>query len=541
MSKKVKIGRQTIDVPETIIDRVVNYLDPVRGRQRFQSRLTMAIAGSYTGASTSKRSMASWSVKSGDPDSDILWDLSKLRDRSRDLLRNAPLAVGAINTVNTNVIGRGLKLQSRIDRPALRMDDDKAEAWEAETEREFNLWAESQECDVARTLTFGDIQSLAFRQTLENGESFALLPRFRRGNFPYQTKIQLIEADRVSNPRFASDTETMVSGIEKDAYGAPIRYYITRQHPGNYRYINKKAFEWESFDAFGAKTGMRNVIHLYHMTRPGQTRGVPYLAPVIESLKMLDRYTDAELMAAVVSGMFTVFVETESGASDFGAFLPEAETGALASDEDYKLGNGAIVGLAKGEKVSTANPGRPNAGFDPFVKAILQHVGVALEIPYEVLIHHFSASYSASRAALMESWRFFHNRRAWLAQNFCQLVYENWLAEAVAIGRVKAPGFFADPRIRKAYSGTIWIGDAPGQIDPLKEVNAAEKRLNLGITTIDEETVALTGGDFERNYPRIVKERRMMQEIGMWMPAKEQIAPAQPQIEPPHDDEEDEE
>lgn len=521
MNKAIKIAGKTITVQENIIDRVVNFLDPVRGRQRLQSRLIMAISGSYNGASTSKRSMASWSTKSGDADSDILWDLGKLRDRSRDLLRNAPLAVGAINTVNTNVVGRGLNLQARIDRPALRMEDTAAEAWEAETEREFNMWAESQECDVARTLTFGDIQELAFLQTLENGESFALLPRFRRGNFPYQTKIQLIEADRVSNPQFASDTESMVCGIEKDEYGAPLRYHITRQHPGNYRYVNKKSFTWESFEAFGKITGLRNVIHLYRMRRPGQTRGVPYLAPVIESLKMLDRYTEAELMAAVVSGMFTVFVETETGAADFASFLPDTETNALASDQDYKLGNGAVVGLARGEKVSTANPGRPNSGFDPFVKAILQHVGVALEIPYEVLIHHFSASYSASRAALMESWRFFRNRRAWLAQNFCQIVYENWLTEAVAIGRIKAPGYFADPRLRKAYTGTIWIGDAPGQIDPLKEVNAAEKRINMGFSTIDEETVALTGGDFERNYPRIVKERRMMQEIGMWAPGKE--------------------
>ncbi len=43
--------------------------------------------------------------------------------------------------------------------------------------------------------------------------------------------------------------------------------------------------------------------------RPGQRRGVPVLAPVIEALKQLGRYTDAELVAAVVSGLFTVFVK----------------------------------------------------------------------------------------------------------------------------------------------------------------------------------------------------------------------------------------
>lgn len=537
--RSIKVGPKTIDVPETIIDKMVAWVDPVRGRNRFQARAAMAIAGGYTGASKSKRSMSAWKTGGADPDTDIIGDLPTLRDRSRDLIRNAPLALGAINTLTTNVVGNGLKLQSRVDRTVLNMDDEQAEAWEAETEREFNLWAESQECDVARTLNFGDILELAFRQTLENGEVFALLPRFNRGGFPYMTKIQLVEADRVSNPQNKTDTETMVAGVEKDQYGAPVRYWISKQHPGNMRYATNKTLEWQSFPAFGSNTGMRNVIHLYRTLRPGQTRGVPYLAPVIESLKMLDRYTEAELMAAVVSGMFTVFIKSETGAADFTPFMPSSETNATGSDQDYKLGNGAIVGLANNESIETANPGRPSAGFDPFVKAILQQVGVALEIPYEVLIGHFSSSYSASRAAMIEAWRFFKNRRAWLATDFCQIVYENWLAEAVALGRVNAPGFFRDHRIRKAYTGTLWIGEAPGQIDPMKEVNAAEKRLGLGITTLDEETVSLTGGDFERNYPRIVKERALMGKIGMWQPVSQKNHAATP-VNPDHNKIEDE-
>jgi lambda family phage portal protein len=370
-------------------------------------------------------------------------------------------------------------------------------------------------------MTFADIQELVFRQTLENGDVFTLLPRFIRGGSPYQLRLQVVEADRVCNKDNTPDSDLLAGGVKKDQYGAPVEYHILKQHPGNKLYASKKTYEWDTVQAFGVNSGLRNVIHLYKIQRPGQTRGVPLLAPVIEPLKQLERYTEAELMAAVVSGMFTVFVKTETGDGAFGTFTPSSETGGTASDEDYKLGNGAIVGLAPNEDVSTANPGRPNQAFDPFVKSILQQIGVALEIPYEVLIHYFSASYSASRAALLEAWRFFRNRRAWLARNFCQLVYENWLTEAVAIGRVQAPGFFRDYRVRQAYLGSIWIGDAPGQIDPLKEVNAADKRLDLGLTTLDEETVLITGGDFDRNYPRIKKERQMLKEIGMWVPKKE--------------------
>lgn len=514
----IRVGRRAIAVVENLIDRVIRYISPVTALRRFRARTYLALTGSYSGASKSKRSLSQWTTHGYDADTDILGDLPTLRERSRDMIRNAPIAGGAVGNVVTNVVGSGLKLQCRIDRTALRMDDERAEAWEAETEREWGMWAGSQECDVARTQTFGDIQELAFRQVLENGDVFCLLPRFRRGMFPYDLHLQLIEADRVSNKNWAADSDTLAGGVEKDAYGAPVRYHICRQHPGNMLYASKKSFEWDVFPAFGEKSGLRNVIHLYRVLRPGQSRGVPYLAPVIDALKQLDRYTEAELMAAVVAGMFTVFVETERGDAGFGLFAPDSETGAASSDEDYKLGNGAIVGLAPGEKVNTANPGRPNQAFDPFIKAILQQIGIALEIPYEVLIRHFSSSYSASRAAMLESWRFFRNRREWLARNFCQLVYENWLTEAVALGRVQAPGYFRDYRLRQAYQGSLWIGEAPGQIDPLKEVDAAEKRLTLGLSTLDEETVQITGGDFERNYPRIAKERRMMAEIGMWQP-----------------------
>jgi len=60
-----------------------------------------------------------------------------LRDRSRDLIRNAPLAAGAVNTVCTNVVGTGLKFQSGINSGARGMDEDEADAWESNTEREF--------------------------------------------------------------------------------------------------------------------------------------------------------------------------------------------------------------------------------------------------------------------------------------------------------------------------------------------------------------------------------------------------------------------
>lgn len=520
------------------IDRIVAYFDPVRGARRARARAFEAMTGSWNGASRSRRALKEWRTQSADADSDILYDLPLLRERSRDLLRNAPIAVGAIGTSITNVVGSGLKLQSRIDGEYLGLAEEEADAWEDQVEREWRLWSESQECDISRTLNFHAMQALAFRQTLENGDVFALLPRITRSGSPYSLKVQLIEADRICNEKWLPDTESLTAGIQKDPQtGAPVAYHVMNQHPGQVRFMKKDAYQWQVVPAFGAKTGLRNVLHLYEVTRPGQTRGVPFLAPVMETLKQLDRYTEAELMAAVVSGMFTVFLKSESGALDFGVGSGMGvETQASVSDDDLKLGNGAIVGLKKGEDISTANPGRPNTAFDPFVKSILEQIGAALGIPFEVLIRHFQSSYSASRAALLEAWRFFRSRRVWLVSTFCQPVYETWLYEAVASGRIAAPGFFADPLVRKAYCGALWVGDSPGYVDPQKDVAAAKERLDARLSTLDEETALITGGDFEKNVRQMAKERRMLDRAGLLPVIPE--TPQAPSQKPAPDDEE---
>lgn len=492
-----------------LLDRAIMAVDPIRGARRLRARAVLALAGAYTGARKDRRQTSQWTTTGGSADDETLWDLPTLRERSADLCRNAPLALGAINTKVTCVVGTGLKLQSRVDYLTLGISQEDAEAFQIQAEREFDLWADSVECDATRTQDFYGQQELAFRSTLERGDVFCLLPYIERPGSPYGLKLNLIEADQVTNKDNARDTEALAGGVQLDEHGAPVAYHFLKSHPGG---LTRKAKEWTVVQAFGERTGRRNVIHLFSRRRPGQHRGVPDLAPVIETLKQLDRYTEAEIMAAVMSGMFTVFVKTEGG-QGLSPMSPTSETGGSTSDTDFKMASGAILGLAPTESVEFANPSRPNTAFDPFVMSVLRQVGVALELPFEVLIKHFTASYSASRAALLEAWRFFKGRRAWLARNFCQPIYEAVIDEAVARGRLIAPGYFEDELIRKAWLGSVWAGDAPGHIQPLQEANAMQVRIQAGVTTLSHESMEYNGGDFDVNYPQIVKERKMMAEV----------------------------
>lgn len=494
------------------LDRAISWLAPTWGARRLRARAFMAVAGGYIGGDRGRRATKGWTRSGTDADSDLS-DRETLIERSQDLARNSPLARGAINTNVTSVVGAGLTLSASVDRDVLGWSEDQAADWEARAEREWRLWAESPECDLERRMTFYDLTAVAFRSYLECGDVFALLPMVARPGSPYRTRVQLIEAPRVSNPQFGVDRIGLIGGVEKDQHGAAVAFHICRAHPHSL-IPDAERMRWDRVAAFGERTGRPNVIHLARLLRPGQTRGEPYLAPVIEPLKQLTRYSEAELMAAVVAAMFTVFVKSDSGAGAFDPFNANEE--ATTGQEDYALGNGAIVGLADGESIETANPGRPNAAFTAFYDAMSREIGVALDLPNEVLIKAFLSSYSASMAALLEAWRVFLTRRAVLGRSWCQPIYEAVLAESVALGRLEAPGFLrGDPLLRQAYCRSTWNGPARGQIREDVETAAAEKRIEIGISTRKREAAQITGLDSEQVHAQLVKEHRARVQDGL--------------------------
>ena len=500
-------------IKPNLIDRAVAVFDPQKARDRVVARYQYgALTGSYKGASYSRRALKDWRAPVGDADNDSLFDLQTLRNRSSDLVRNSPVASGALNTTVTSVIGAGLRQQSVVDYEAAGISQEQGKSFERQAEKLFKVWSNSVECDATRTQNFNQMTDLVFRSTLERGDCFVLLPMFSRKGSPFGLKLQVVEADRVSNPQYGMNTKSLAAGVERDANGAPIAYHIADVHPGAATRDSQPT--WKRVRAFGKTTGRHNVIHIYRKLRPGQARGIPMLANVIEPLKQLEKYTNAELMAAVVSGMFTVFVESQNPDNPLATFASNSAVPQPADPvDDYKLGNGAIVGLAAGETVKTTNPGRPNAQFDPFVQAIIQQIGLSLEIPYEVLLKHFSSSYSASQAALLEAWRFFNARREWIADVFCRPVYESFIGEQVAAGRLVAPGFFSDPMVRAAYSGSKWIGRPMGHIREDITIKAAQMRIDSRLSTRAKEAAMISGDDWETLNEQLTHEEDLIPSV----------------------------
>lgn len=501
----------------TLLDRAIGYFSPIAAAHRYRARMFMAAATSWTSASRTRPALKNWNPLQRDADSDNLSDIRVVRPRSRDAVRNIPFARGAIATNVTAVIGAGLQMRPFMDGETAGLDLDTVRNIERAAKVEWNTWANHPYSDALGKVSFNDLQGLAFRSYLENGDGFAITPEIPRRFWPYRLTVQLIEADRVSNPQFKhgeialKDGGTIVEGVERDVRGEFRAIHVSSDHPGNM--TRPARLTWQRIEVRGSNTGRLNVIHLHDPQRIGETRGVPYLAPVIEPLKQLTRYTDAELMAAVIGAYFTVFLESDQGLGFGGFGGPNAKEDQVApsGQSQFELGAGAIVQLQAGQSAKFADPQRPSDSFDPFVLAILRQVGVALEIPYEILIKHFSSSYTAARASFQEFWRYVTSRRNFFARCFTQPIYDLFFEEIALMDRIDAPGFvdaLDDPVIRAAYTGARWIGPPKGMINERIETESAVRRMQSYLSTLDEETAQATGGDWERNLEQSANERR---------------------------------
>ncbi len=516
-------------IAPTLMDRFLASVAPSYAQRRFHARLSFNYMGQYAGAKSNRAALKSWRPYAGSADADTLGDLMVLRSRSRDLVRNNPIAAGARQTSQINVVGTGLRLRAKLNAKLLGMTEKAAEEWERKAETLFDLWASSKACDVTMRQNFYELQSLVFNTKFESGDAFILRRTSKLRNAVAPLALNVIEADRVATPPQLAGDFMIRDGVRIDEDGAPISYIILNEHPGNWILNTFPIFE--EIPAYGAKSGEQMVLHVFDRMRPEQNRGIPALAPVIEILKQLDRYSEAELMKAVVSSFFTVFLKTETGEDGFASALPGHHG---FGPNEVAMGPGTIVDIGTNEEIQTAQPAN-TSNFDPFFQSVVRQIGVALSIPFELLMMHFTASYSASRAALEIAAQFFRDRRVWLVRNFCAPVYEWFMVDAINAGLISAPGFFSDPVRRAAWLGAQWIGPSRIILDPLKEWKAESEAVNLGARTIEEVIIERSGGDFEQITAQRVREHaaraagklepEILAPAGMGSQVKEDVSP----------------
>lgn len=439
-----------------IIDRAISYVDPARGLARMKVRAQMQMAGQavqyFDGAAKSRRTDG-WRRINGDANAASLSSLSGLREACRDLIRNNGWAARGVQAIVSNTIASGIK-------PGIDAGDDKdtEETLEALIRKHFGRTS----IDADGNLNLAGLQALATRAIVESGEVI-IRRRARRSTdgyvLPFQ--LQVLEGDYIdSNKNGPVGGNVAIQGVEFDLRGKRVAYWLYDQHPGSSL----------GFRATSRRIPAGNVIHAFRVDRPGQVRGIPWMAPIILRLNDWNDFSDAELMRQKIAACYAGFRTTDEEPEQI-AYDENGEDGY----EVEQFEPGMIEKLSGGESITFSTPPQ-HEGLMDYSKVTLREIAAGLGITYEALTGDLQGvTFSAGRMGWLEFQR---NIVAWREQMIIpQILHriEDWFFDAAtAVGQM--------PANDNAVEMT-WTPPRREMIDPVKETAADNAEVRNGFAS----------------------------------------------------------
>lgn len=497
------------------------------------------VGGAYDGASRFDRTLALWNPILESADREILPNKAQIDARTRDSLRNDAYVSGGADLHRDNIVGGMYLLNAKPEHKVLGLDEKWAQEWQEEVEAKFTLYAESRNnwIDASRLNNFTSLIRLAVGVYVAGGEILASAEWMRDYSRPYKTAIQMIDIDRLSNPFGEMDSPRLRGGVARDAMGAPLGYHIRRAHPTDF--LDAGRYDWKYIPA-RKPWGRMQMIHIFEQLRPGQTRGVTAMVSALKELRITKKFRDIVLQNAVVNATYAASIESDlpseavfsalGGTNGAQEAIAKYAAGYLGAIDAYSGGarNMQIDGvkiphLFPGTKLQLRPAGQGGPLGTDFEQSLLRYIAANLGVSYEQLSKDYSKSnYSSIRAAMTETWKYMQSRKAMVADRFASTIYSLWLEEAINRGDIEsmpknAPSWY-DGLNSEAYSQCEWIGASRGQIDELKETQAAALRIRTGLATYEDELARL-GKDWRKVLPQREREQKELKARGLLLEA----------------------
>lgn len=489
--------------------------------------------GGYEGASNTSRELATWAPSMRSPDLDLNRDKPHIDARARDMARNDGYANGAVALHRDSIVGGQYVLNAQPNWRALGATEEWAEEFQSVVEPKFSLWAESPDNwpDAARRNTFTGLVRLAVGGHVLAGEVLATAEWLRSSyeRRPYSTAIQMVDPDRLSNPDNRSDTKYLRRGIERDKFGASTAFWFRTNHPSE-GWEDGGQWTWRRVAA-RKPWGRAQVIHIFESMRPDQTRGVAEMAAVLKQMRMTSKFQDVALQNAVLNATYAATLESELPQEVIWEQMAGGESKAM---ETYLSQLAAFSGGAKslhldgvkiphlfpGTKLNFQRSAAPDGAGEAFEESLLRKIAAGLNISYEEFSRDYSKSnYSSARASMLHTHKSMQAKKKMVADRFATAVYALWLEEAINMGEIPlpkgaGPDFFYQAMNKEALIRCEWIGASRGQIDELKETQAAVLRIQNNLSTHEAE-IARTGLDFRTVFSQRAREKKLMESLGL--------------------------
>lgn len=492
------------------------------------------MGGAYEGADRVGRELASWNPVIKPPDAEINRDKLQMDARGRDLVRNSGMMQGAASIHKDSIVGAFFRLNAKPNYKLLKLDKKWAVEFAQEAESKFSLYAESQDnwLDAARMNGLTMQVRLAIAGFFSVGEVLATAEWLRDAGRPFNTAVQMIDPDRLSNPYDQDDTATLRRGVVRNAYGAPQSCWIRLAHPKDPTAL-MDTYRWKNVP-IRKPWGRLQVIHLIEQNRSDQTRGVAEMVSVLKEMRMTKKFHEVTLQNAIVNASYAATIESDlppdqafdtigahegtSGKLGYATQLLQAISAYTQGARNLEIDGVKIPHLFPGTKLNLKPAGKPGGVGEGFEQSLLRYVASALGLSYEQFSRDYTkTNYSSARASMNETWKYMQSRKKVVADRYASSVYSLWLEEAVNKGQIDSlpKGFnFYDGQNKDALCAAMWIGAGRGQVDELKETQAAVMRIKAGLSTYEIEASRL-GFDFRDLFEQQASEKEQMEELGL--------------------------
>ena len=441
------------------LDRLLMSVAPGWGLRRIKAKATVQLVARHYEAAQIGRRTSGWQRRSTDANAAVQSSLSSLRELSRDLRRNNGWARRGVRTIINNVVGRGIQAKS-VDGRSVARQDRQLEIW--------NAWANNVRCDYDGRMPFAGLQRLAMETIIESGEVLIVrVPATSADGLSVPIRLRVLEPDYLDTNRDGvegSDGSVTIQGIKLDGMGRRVGYWLFDRHPGSVGLIGSGlGFSSQLVPA-------EDVLHVYQVERPGQLRGVPWLAASIGSLHDFDDYEDAILMQQKVAACFGAFVSDMDGTAA-GLGVPDADEPDLLET----LEPGQIQYLPPGRDVKFATP-PATSGQDQFSTNQLRRVSATLGVTYEDLSGDYSkVNFSSARMGRLAHWQ---NVFDWRTNMLIpQMLDPVW---------IWVMGLAAELFQFPAVPGVIWTAPPMPILEPEKEGRAFNALVRSGARTLPE-------------------------------------------------------
>src|SRR5580658_4790472 len=476
------------------VERAIGAVAPGVALKRLRNRVALEYASTlearavrekfgYEGATAGRR-VHGWYAPSTDANVELMGALIWLRNRSRDLVRNNPHASKALEELVGHTVGTGIIPQAKTGNDKLNQAID----------NEWPYFVE--QCDTPQRLDFYGMQALMLRSTAESGEGIVRYrPRLPQANLRVPLQLQLLEAD------FLDQTRTMglinghvMEGVQFDEMGRRNAYWLFSYHPGGVLILNPRG------GIISQPVPAEQIMHIYRVLRPGQVRGVPWLAPSMMPFRDLDDYRDAEGVRKKIEACVAAFVIQAEGMS--GSPLGVKGTDPLMDQQVESFQPGMIEYLKPGQDVKFNNP-TASGGYREYVMTESQRSAAGINMPYELMTGDLSqVNYSSYRAGMLSFRQTIEGYR-WLTliPMFGQPVRKRFIDTLILQGKI--PGSAVDDPKLNLYA-TQWTAPKFESVDPLKDTMADLKRIRMGVLTLSE-AIAQNGYDPDQQLAEIAR------------------------------------